>query len=436
MSLLRDVGRRRRRIRSALTKATATTALLTASAVLMGMIQAVPAVADTEPEQDDLTQYRNSIGSDRRLARCKGAQALHIGGPLMKAKAIEGLAGTEAQLSSVLGDDLDWWLESPLDLAADADEEAGGVYANAVRDRDEALSLANQVYAKNDTGDDRLDWWAPKFGDAVWNFTIGTQRELAKHLGDDTLSEASPEALARAKVIAEENNGKDEWHDWASRSMLSDSQVGWSSRTSTDLAAYLKRGGFPTVAPAKDSPEYRVEVEDLKQAWAACDYANPYDPSRRLNEPVMTAMVEWELEYAGQADQRATIMRAEAEASAATREATDDLVEALGQAWLAEQLLRWRKNWQDTLANMPDYPGRPTQADYDRATTDLARYRADVAALVTSAKAQAAKATAAAQKAATAQQAARVHAVPDMSVSSASSRSRFSRAFSSQTAAP
>ncbi|MFB6525558.1 hypothetical protein [Streptomyces sp. NPDC056399] len=404
MSLLRDVGRRRRRIRSALTKATATTAMMTASAVLVGLIQSSPVAAATEPEQDDLTQYRNSIGSDRRLDRCKGAQALRIGGPLLKAKAIEGLAGTEAELDHVLGGDLDWWLDSPLDVAADADEDAGGVYANAVRDRDEALSAANQVYAKNDTGDHRLDWLAPEFGDAVWNFTIRTQRELAKHLDDDTLSKASPEALARAKAVAEENRGKDEWHDWASRSMLSDSQVGWSSRTSTDIASYLKRGGFPTVSPVKDSPEYRVEVEDLKQAWAACDYANPYDPSRKLNELVMAAMVEWELEYAGQADQRAAIMRAEAEASAATREATDDLVEALGRAWLAEQLLRWRKNWQDTLARTPDYPGRPTQADYDRATTDLARYRADVAALATSAKAQAAKATAAAQKATTAQQ--------------------------------
>ncbi|MFJ5141588.1 hypothetical protein [Streptomyces sp. NPDC088707] len=406
MSLLRDVGRRRRRIRAALTQATATTAMMTASAVLVGMIQSSPVAAATEPEQDDPTQYRNSIGAERRLDRCQGAQALRIGGPLLKAKAIEGLAGTETDLDTVLGDDLDWWLDSPLDVAADADEDAGGVYANAVRDRDEALSLANQVYAKNDAGDHRLDWWAPKFGDAVWNFTIGTQREMAKHLDDDTLSKASPEALARAKVIAEENRGKDEWHDWASRSMLSDSQVGWGSRTSTDIASYLKRGGFPTVSPVKDSPEYRVEVEDLKQAWAACDYANPYDPSRKLNELVMAAMIEWELEYAGQADQRATIMRAEAEASAATREATDDLVEALGQAWLAEQLLRWRKNWQDTLADwpFPTYPGQPDQAAYDRADADLARYRANVAALATSAKAQAAKATAAAQKATTAQQ--------------------------------
>ncbi|MFE5656989.1 hypothetical protein ACFQ9H_12495 [Streptomyces sp. NPDC056517] len=406
MSLLRDVGRRRRRIRAVLNRATATTAFMTASAVLVGMIHSSPVAAATEPEQDDLTQYRNSIGSERRLDRCKGAQALHIGGPLLKAKAIEGLAGTEAELDTVLGDDLDWWLDSPLDVAADADEDAGGVYANAVRDRDEALSLANQVYAQKDAGDHRLDWLAPTFGDAVWNFTIGTQRELAKHLDDDTLSKASPEALARAKVIAEENRGKDEWHDWASKSMLSDSQVSWSSRTSTDIAAYLKRGGFPTVAPVKDSPEYRVEVEDLKQAWAACDYANPYDPSRKLNEPVMAAMIEWELEYAGQAAQRATIIRAEAEASAATREATDDLVEALGQAWLAEQLLRWRKNWQDALAGwpFPTYPGQPDQAMYDRADADLARYRANVAALVTSAKAQAAKATAAAQRATTAQQ--------------------------------
>ncbi|MEU2243088.1 polymorphic toxin type 27 domain-containing protein [Streptomyces sp. NPDC018338] len=376
---------------------------MTASAVLVGMIQAAPVVAATEPEQDDLTQYRNSIGSDRRLERCQGAHAFHIGGPLMKAKAIEGLTGTEEELTAILGDG--WITYGPLGQAAEADEDAGGVYANTVRDRDEALSVANQVYAKTEANDELL-WLAPKFGDAVWNFTIGTQRELARHLIDATLSEASPEALARAKVIAEENRGKDEFHDWASRSMLSDSQVGWSARTSTDIASYLKRGGFPTVAPVKGTPEFRVEVEDLKQAWAACDYANPYDPSRKLNEPVMTAMVEWELEYAGQATQRAAIMRAEADASASARATTDDMVEAIGQAWLAEQLMTWRKGWLDAVAAWPEHPSRPTQAMYDKADADLARYRANVAAQVTEAKAHAAQATAAAQKATAAQQAA------------------------------
>ncbi|MEU1229093.1 polymorphic toxin type 27 domain-containing protein [Streptomyces sp. NPDC005828] len=373
---------------------------MTASAVLVGTIQGPPVAAAAEPEQDT-GYYRNSIGTNRRLDRCMAANALHIGGPLMKAKAIEGLTGTEEQLKTVLGDG--WIFYSPLNQAAKDDEAAGGAYGNFVQDRDNALSTANQVYAqKDDTG--KLAWLAPKFGDGVWNFTIRTQRQLAYRITEDTLSKASPESLARAKVIAEENRGKDEYHDWAANSMLSDSQVGWSSRTSTDIAAYLKRGGFPTVAPAKDSAEYRVEVEDLKQAWSACDYNNPYDPSRKLNEPLMTAMVEWELEYAGQADQRAAIMRAEADASAATRAATDDLVEAMGQAWLAEQLLIWRKGWLDATAAWPERPSLPTQAMYDQADADLARHRANVATQLTEAKAHAAEATAAAQKAITAQQ--------------------------------
>ncbi|WP_405856156.1 hypothetical protein OG361_22480 [Streptomyces sp. NBC_00090] len=388
-----------------MTRATSTTALLTVSAVLTGTIQASPVAAETEPEQDT-GLYRNSIGSDRRLDRCLTAVALHVGGPQMKAKAIEGLTGTEDQLREAVGN-LMWIGYGPLGVASKADQEAAGVYSNMVRERNDALTTANNPYASSVSSDAGLTWHAPQFGEDVRHFTVVTQKELAWRLGEVDLSEAGTESLARAKVIADENRGKDELHDWASNSMLSTSQVGWSARTSSDVAAYLKRGGFPTVAPVKDSPEYRVEVEDLKQAWAGCDYQNPYDPSRKLNQPLMTAMIEWELEYAGQAGQRSAIMRAEADASAAAREATDDLIEAIGQAWLADQILKWRKYWHDTIAKSPGYfSNQPDQAKLDKADADLARYRANVAALVTSAKAHSAKAATAAQTAVTAQQAA------------------------------
>ncbi|MEU3688016.1 polymorphic toxin type 27 domain-containing protein [Streptomyces narbonensis] len=404
MSLLRDPGRRRRRLRSALARATATTALLTASAVVLGTIQAVPAAADTQPETDDLTQYRNTIGSDRRRDRCIAALALHVGGPLVKAKAIEGLTGTEQQLRDVAVA-VDWFYDSPLVEASKADKQAAYVYRNMVTERNDALSTANQAYYKSVSTDAGLAWYAPKFGADVTHFTTTTQIELGYRVGEIDLSKPSAEALERVKVLAEENAGKDQLHDWAADRLLNHSNVGNTARTSSDIAAYLKRGGFPTVAPDKDSPEYRVEVEDMKQAWAACDYQNPWDPSRKLNQPVMTAMLEWEQEYAGQASQRAVIVRAEADASAAAREATDDLIEALGQAWLADQILKWQKYWRDTIAKWPGYfSDEPDQAAFDKSDADLARYRGNVAALVTSAKAQSAKAATAAQAAVTAQQ--------------------------------
>ncbi|MFE7546604.1 hypothetical protein, partial [Streptomyces gardneri] len=377
---------------------------MTASAVFLGMIQAVPAAADTEPETDDLTQYRNTIGSDRRADRCTAGQALHIGGPLVKAKAIEGLIGTEQQLKGV-AHGIDWYYDSPLVEAAKADKQAAYAYRNMVTERNDGLHTANKTYYLSVSSDAGLSWYAPKFGADVTHFTTTTLIDLGYRVGQIDQSKPSAEAHERMKALAEENRGKDELHDWAVDSLLRFATPTNPAGNSSDVAAYLKRGGFPTVAPEKDSPEYRVEVEDMKQAWAACDYRNPWDPSRKLNQPLMSAMLEWELEYAGQAGQRATIIKAEADSSAAAREATDDLIEALGQAWLADQILKWQKYWRDTIAKHPGYfSDEPDKAAFDRSDADLARYRGNVAALVTSAKAQSAKAATAAQAAVTAQQ--------------------------------
>ncbi|MGW1882993.1 polymorphic toxin type 27 domain-containing protein [Streptomyces sp. NPDC001970] len=407
MPSVRDVGRRRRRIRDTLARATSGTALVTAAAVLTGLIQAAPAAAETVPDEDSGFS-RNSIGESRRLDRCLSGVALHFGGAQMKAKAIEGLTGTEQQLREIVGD-IGWIGFGPLGLAADADKEAGGAYGDAAKARTAGLDTANKPYVESAWASDDMEWHAPEFGEDVTHFTLVTQTELAYRLGWDGHSNANAEAIARARAIAEENRGKDTWHDFAADDMLRDSELGNTrysrGTTSSDIASYLRRGGFATETPAKDSAEYRVEVEDLKQAWASCDAQNPVDPRRMLNDPVMTAMVEWEQEYAGQATQRAKIIQAEADAAAATREATDDMVEAIGQAWLAEQILTWRKYWQDTLAQDPDtILDKPDQAMYDQATADLTRARSNVAALVTSAKAHATAAATAAEKTATAQQ--------------------------------
>lgn len=404
MSLLRDIGRRRRRIRSTLTRATGATALLTAAAVLAGVIQAVPATADPAAEEDTGTS-RNSIGEDPRRDRCLAGVALHVGGPRMKAKAIEALTGTDEQLREAIGD-IGWIGYGPMGMEGIADEEDGRAYREASDRRRTELNEANKPYRDSAWTDEGMDFHAPNFGANVNYFTALAQVQLASPLGWDGHSEASDEAIARAQAIADENDGKDDWHDFAAHWMLQDVGYEYSGgTTSSDIAAYLRRGGFASEAPAKDTAEYNVEVEDLKQAWAACDHQNPIDPRRVLNAPVMSAMVEWEQEYAGQSTQRATIIQAEADSAAATQAATSDMIEAIRQAWIVEQILTWRKHWQDELANNPDTIfEKPDQAFYDKATADQNAARTKVAALVVSAKAQAAKAATAAQKAATAQQ--------------------------------
>ncbi|MFJ1799058.1 polymorphic toxin type 27 domain-containing protein [Streptomyces sp. NPDC088180] len=403
MSLLRQIGRRRRRIRSTLARATSATALITASAVLAGVFQAPPAAADSAPEEDT-GGSRNSIGQDVRRDRCLAGVALHVGGPRMKAKAIEGLAGTDGQLREVIGN-IGWIGYGPLGVAGDADKEDGYAYRDASDQRSDELTAANKPYVRSAWVGDVMDFHTPKFGANVDYFSAMRQVQLAFPLGSDGHSEASDEAVARAREIAAANRGKDYWDDSAAHVMFQDVGYAYSGgTTSTDIASYLRRGGFPTEAPAEDSAEYRVEVEDLKQAWAACDYQNPIDMRRVLNAPVVTAMVEWELEYAGQADQRARIIQAEADAAAATQGATGDMIEAIRQAWVVEQILTWRKYWQDASANGIDMSEKPDQAFYAKATADQNAARTKVAALVVSAKAQATKAATAAQKAATAQQ--------------------------------
>ncbi|WP_234363772.1 MULTISPECIES: hypothetical protein [unclassified Streptomyces] len=392
-------------MRSTLARATGATALATAAAVLAGVFQAPPAFADPVPEEDTGVT-RNSIGQDPRRDRCLTGTALHTGGPQLKAKAIEGLTGTNEQLREIVGS-VGWIGYGPLGQAQDADKEAGQTYYQASAKRTEELNKANEPYVRSAWDNDDMEWHAPVFGADVDYFTALAQVQLAVPLTYDGHSEASDEAIARAHAIAEENKGKDDWHDAAADWMLRDvGQDRYSGgTTSSDIASYLRRGGFASEAPAKDSAEYRVEVEDLKQAWAACDHQNPVDPRRMLNAPVMTAMVEWELEYAAQAPQRATIIQAEADAAAATQAATTAMVGAIEEAWLAEQILTWRKHWQDTLANDPDTIfEKPDQAFYDKATADLAAARTKATALAATAKAQAAKAATAAQRAATAQQ--------------------------------
>ncbi|MEU7024905.1 polymorphic toxin type 27 domain-containing protein [Streptomyces sp. NPDC046203] len=329
--------------------------------------------------------------------------ALHVGGPAMKAKAIEGLTGTAEKLSEVIGS-VGWIDFGPLGEAKKADTAAAGTYMNALTQHTRDLDEATKPYRSLWTSD-VVEYHAPVFGADVNYFTALAQVQLASPLGWDGHSEAGAEAVDRARALAEENNGKDESHDYAAYWMLRDVNTKYSGgTTSNDIASYLRHGGFATEAPAKDSAGYRLEVEGLKQAWAGCDWQNPVDPRRVLNAPVMSAMVEWEQEYAGQSAQRATIVQAEADAASATRAATDDMIEAIRQAWLAKQILSWRKYWLNALASWPEHPGRPDQALYDRATADLAQARSIAAARADSAKTQAAEAAVAAQKAATAQQ--------------------------------
>ncbi|MFB6843016.1 hypothetical protein, partial [Streptomyces sp. NPDC056361] len=355
---------------------------------------------------DELTAVISDVRSTPRLNRCLAGVALHAGGAKTKAVAIQGLSGTNDDLASVIGDPA-WIGFMPLGQANTQDKEAGYAYLDAFAAQKAMLEDANRPYAMS-SFDDGITLHAPDFDADIRAYTYGPQAKLADRIGRDGHTNASAEAIAKARQITEQNRGKDGWHDFAAAMMLRDSNVDndWylGGTTSSDIASYLRHGGFPAGKITEGTPEFRVEVESLKQSWASCNHADPVDPRNALSEAVSVASAEWEAEYAGQAAPRTLITQAEADASAATRKATATMIEAIGQAWRADQILRWQKYWHDLLEGDPDHLFKPKQALFDQAKADLANARGKVQALSASAKDQATAANAAAQRAVTAQQ--------------------------------
>ncbi|MER5747169.1 polymorphic toxin type 27 domain-containing protein [Streptomyces sp. NPDC002225] len=377
-------------------------------AVLAGLLGTAPAAAATKEENTG--SIRNSLGESVRQDRCLAGVALHFGGPRMKAKAAEGLSGTDEELRTVIGD-VGWIGGGPLGLAGLKDTDDGRAYVNGLAARSKALEDGNKPFASNAFYSEKMKWHIPEFGSEVIQFT-GTQDNLAGRLGWDGHTNASPEAVARAREIAEENydqDGYDGYNDWLTADVLLRDDKVYEKRysggtTASDVAFYLQHGGYVTEAPAEGSAEYRVVVEDLKQAWVNCNWKNPTDTHYVLDGPVMTAMTEWEQEYAGQATQRNTITQAETDAANETRAATDDMIRAIQQAWRADQILTWQKVVAEELANDPESPFAPEPELYERARTDLADARAKAEDLATSAKSHAAAAATASESATTAQQ--------------------------------
>ncbi|MDH3038472.1 hypothetical protein [Streptomyces sp. TRM75561] len=329
---------------------------------------ATPARADDPAADDpDAGQFRISLGMDSRVNRCVAGTALHIGGPALKGAAAEALDGTDAELAAALAGH-----QTGLGTLGDArskDNDGVSTYLEQSRKRIERWEKANKIYAE--TGwNSGTEYHAPSFDKEIVAFTLGPQRDLYGKLGQDGRSVPTKASVDQAKKIAEEIKGQDDWNDFAIRSMFGDADVrgpyNWT--TASDVASFLRHGGFVTAPLEEGSAEYRLEVESLKVAWSGCDSFNPVDARRILTPVVVTAHQEWEQEYAAQAKPRATIMAAEATASAEARKATEAMIEAIGQAWLAEQILLWQKYW----AGQPkDNIHRPKAAVFTQAKTDL-----------------------------------------------------------------
>ncbi|MFD0376946.1 hypothetical protein [Streptomyces sp. NPDC127112] len=374
------------------------TALLTASAVLTGLIQAAPASAVDIPPDDQPAYRPISLGARARTDRCVGGFALHIGGPEMKQVAAKALAGTAAELASATTLDPQTG-QYPLREAMikDRDSREGSPVASA--ERRERWEKANYPYWESGTKAG-IPQYAPKFDEDIVAFTLGPQRALYYQLGGDGHAVPSKAALDKAKALADELKGQDLNNDVVTKDLLFDTL---GITTASDVARYLRLGGYMKQSPAEDSVEFRLEVEALKAAWGACDSRNPVDFYRVMSPIVVTAHVEWEQEYAAQTTPRNEIVNAEVTASTEARKATEAMIESLGQAWLADQILTWQKYWAGQPASAS---GRPAASVFTQANKDLASARTRAADQAKIAATASTTAKAASDKANTAQNAA------------------------------
>ncbi|MGW3653126.1 hypothetical protein [Streptomyces sp. NPDC000878] len=365
--------------------------------MLGGLVSAAPAASD-EPGDNPTNPYertlRISLGEQARKDRCQAGRAVQFAGPELNSVAAAKLTGTDAALRAFVTPDaiLGEWGQASI-----RDRDAGIAALNTFRDRQDKLNTANKPYASVNSSGGR-DYWAPEFGNDIVAFTLGTQQDLYNKASENPTPRPGQAALDQAKKVLDAfGTGDDAWaatyKDVAGRELLDTSNLGYSS--ANDVATFLRFGGFATKAAEPDSLEFRNEVEALKTAWAACDSANPIDHYRVLTGPVLVAYSEWEAEYSGQVEQRKAIVTAKATAAKEVRVATDAMIEAVRQAWQADQILYWQKYW----AAHKDSINYPAKAVFTKATADLNAAKTMAAAQVALADAAATRAKTAADAA-------------------------------------
>ncbi|ORT55468.1 hypothetical protein [Streptomyces sp. CB03238] len=377
--------------------------LATTAALLGGLVTAVPAAAD-EPGDNPADPYqrtlRISLGAQARKDRCQVSRAVHYGGPEAKTLANSNLSGPP----EVLRQAAMYWNYEPSILANQKDVDAGGAYADAYQARQIKLNETNKPYASTNSLNGR-SYHAPEFGADILSFTLKAQREFYNKTAENPTPRPGKPALDKAKQVFDAlSTPGDSWAT-AYKPVAGNELFGFGGSetgSANDVATFLRFGGFPTKAPEADSAEFRSEVETLKLAWAGCDSDNPIDHYRVLSGTVLQAYTEWEAEYASQAAQRKEIVTAEAAAAKELRIAADAMIEAIRQAWQADQILFWQKHW----AANKDSLGYPKPAAFAKATADLSAARTAAAAQVPIANNAVTKAKAAADKAAAQQTAA------------------------------
>lgn len=335
-----------------------------------------------EEEPDDSTQ----LGRQTRNDRCLAGQLLNWGEVETKAVASGLLDGPEGKLHEAVDRGL-WSYGGPLGEAKYRDEKEVRAYWKAwdtqYTDWAKTLDPLNKYWFLPE----KL-WRAPEFGEPIRQYLIHDIPFRYR------LPEATQAAKDRAKKVAEGVGGED-------RKIFD--MLGHAHGPG-DIRAFIEHGGYLKAAPEPGTVEFRTEVEAAKVKWAGCDVGTPFDAYRVLGPVITAAYQEWQSELAAQAKARTAIVQAQIQSVRHMRSATDAMVKASGQAWVADAVLQWQKYQNDRRKAKQEVPDASVFRQADAILKD-ARGKADAEAkraeqAATAAKGEGAKVAAAQDEAA------------------------------------
>ncbi|MGW2563217.1 RICIN domain-containing protein [Streptomyces sp. NPDC001514] len=336
-----------------------TTAITSVAALaVLGGLAVQPELAgrNTEPRMatvsDSYDGYNTKAAEQLREDQCVAAEALRMGGPNMFALAQEAIELPPDQLHKKLERDI-FNDKTPLHQAHNADSDNTDQWVDKVK---------KQGYAWSDTvsgletypGEPRdpgkifdqtglLPWLYQAYGAPLEVFNPfydpsptadDKTKAAALAIGDPLYTTGGTPKEQEAWALWKKNSGKIEPNQLFVPRVFAD-----------DARIFLAAGGFPRTAPAPDTPEFRIAVEDLKTRFASCAWHDPIDPNRVLGKEVAQASAEWQQEIAAQATQRQQILTANLTATKTLQDGSFALGQVLGQSWLADYYTRWQDHW-------------------------------------------------------------------------------------------
>ncbi|MFF4491056.1 polymorphic toxin type 27 domain-containing protein [Streptomyces sp. NPDC001544] len=327
--------------------------LLTAVAVVVGLsvrpnLAGLPDHDDASLVGDSYDGYDTKSAEQLRGDQCVAVDALRKGGPNLFALAQGAVGLPPDQMHQKLNRDI-YNTKDPLHQAYSADDDFSFQWQKKVQDREYAFGDPVRGLDMYPGEPEEATGIYDQIGLLPWIYQSYNRTEDLFGPFYETSPTADDDTKAAAVAIGDQlytTGGTPEeqqaWALWKKNSGKIEPNKLFVPRVFADDARiFLSSGGFPHTAPAPDTPEFRVAVEDLKTRFASCAWHDPIDPNRVLGKEVAQAATEWQQEIASQATQRQQILAASATATKALQDGAFALGKLLGQSWIADYSTGW-----------------------------------------------------------------------------------------------